>query len=289
VITVRAMADAEILRRCTELQMRIWGMGRAEVVPDHQLIAAVSAGGAVLGAFAPDGALVGFSYAFPGWRRGRPLWYSHMTGVLREYRDAGIGLSLKRTQRECALAAGIDHIVWTFDPLQAGNARFNLGRLGAVAFRYYVDYYGPMTDAINQGLPSDRLEVDWYLRSGRVAARLEAAPRRPIDEDAAWAVAAGDAGTSAFPGPPHLDLGQSRILVEIPPDLHRLKRDHPAAAAAWRAATRAVFQHYFARGYSTTDAAWVRQAQRQRIAYLLERADDEPSVRDRPRGEGATP
>ncbi|HVI84755.1 MAG TPA: hypothetical protein VNA86_05540, partial [bacterium] len=61
--TVRSITDPETLGRLEKLQIQIWGMGDREVVPLHQLVAAVSAGGAVLGAFAPDGALLGFAYA----------------------------------------------------------------------------------------------------------------------------------------------------------------------------------------------------------------------------------
>jgi predicted GNAT superfamily acetyltransferase len=277
VFSIRAMTDAAELQRCVELQMRIWDMGEGGAVPHHQLVAAVSAGGVVLGGFAPDGSLAGFSYAFPGWRRGKPLWYSHMTGVLAEHRDAGLGYRLKSAQRDAALAAGIDHIVWTYDPLQAGNARFNLGRLGAVASRYHADYYGVMIDAINRGLPSDRFEVDWFLRSPRVVARLATATPPPLDWDAAWAVTAAGPGWPALPGPPNLELQDARMLVEIPADLTDMKTAHPDAAAAWRETTRVVFLHYFARGYAATDAVRIPDPQRSRVAYLVERTEPHPA------------
>jgi predicted GNAT superfamily acetyltransferase len=276
VFSIRAMTDAAGLQRCVELQMRIWDMGEESAVPLHQLVAAVSAGGVVLGGFAPDESLVGFSYAFPGWRGGKPLWYSHMTGVLAEHRDAGLGYRLKSAQRDAALAAGIDHIVWTYDPLQAGNARFNLGRLGAVASRYHADYYGVMIDAINRGLPSDRFEVDWFLRSPRVVTRLASTTRPPLDQDATWAVTAAGPGLPSRPGPPNLELQDARVLVEIPADLHDMKTAHPAAAAAWRETTRVVFLHYFARGYAATDASRIPDPQRPRVAYLLERTGPHP-------------
>ena len=275
--SIRAMTDADELERCVELQMRIWDMSEAGAVPLHQLVAAVSAGGLVLGGFAPDGRLVGFTYAFPGWRRGKPLWYSHMTGVLAEHRDAGLGYRLKSAQRDAARAAGIDHIVWTYDPLQSGNARFNLGRLGAVASRYHADYYGAMIDAINRGLPSDRFEVDWFLESPRVVARLASASRPPLGEAVAWAVTATGPSLPSLPGPPNLEIEDAQMLVEIPADLNDLKTAHPAAAAAWRETTRVVFLYYFARGYAATDASRIPDPQRPRVAYLLERTGPHPA------------
>ena len=262
-------------------------MSEREVVPLHQLVAAISAGGLVLGGFAPDGALVGFAYAVPGWRDGHPLWHSHMTGVLPTHQDSGLGFQLKRAQREGALAAGIEHIVWTFDPLQAGNARFNLGRLGAVASRYHEDYYGVMTDAINRGLPSDRLEVDWFLRSARVVARLAGVPRAPLDLGRPWALAAAGPTSPPAPGRPHLDLDTPHLLVEIPPNLNRLKAADPALAASWRKATRAAFRYYLARGYVATEAAAVPDSDG-RTAYLLERTPEHVAALPSGQREGAT-
>jgi predicted GNAT superfamily acetyltransferase len=272
--TIRPVRDAEALRRFVGLQAEIWEMDEAEAVPHHQLVAAVSAGGLVLGAFDGDGRLAGFSYAFPGWRRGTPFLYSHMTGVLAPYRRAGLGFRLKCAQRDAALAAGIDRIVWTYDPLQAGNARFNLGRLGVVAARYHPDYYGEMTDGINRGLPSDRFEVDWLLRSRRVEGRLTgAAAPAPIDGEGPWALEgrASDDGPAAPPGPPRLDLSAGQVLVQIPRDLAAVKAADPAAALAWRRATRTVFQHFFSQGYQAVEAGYVAGSGDRRVAYLLER------------------
>ena len=42
--TVRSITDPETLGRLEKLQIQIWGMSDREVVPLHQLVAAVSAG-----------------------------------------------------------------------------------------------------------------------------------------------------------------------------------------------------------------------------------------------------
>jgi len=269
------MTDPATLRRCEALQMAVWGMPAIEIVPLNQLVATVSAGGLVLGAFTEDEELVGFAYAFPGLRPEGPLWYSHMAGVLPAHQGAGLGLRLKRAQRDAALAAGLDRIVWTYDPLQARNARFNFDRLGVVASRYYVDYYGPMTDAINRGLPSDRFEVDWWLRSPRVVARLAGTPP-PSAPGPSWALAAARGADGAPPGPlsppatPDLALAEPCLLVEIPADLARLKAHGAAAALQWREATRQVFLRYFGRGYEVTAVVRPAGAGSSRVAYVLE-------------------
>ena len=68
-----------------------------------------------------------------------------------------VGFALKVHQRAWALARGVPAIVWTFDPLVARNAWFNLAKLAALPAAYLEDFYGPMTDAINAGMASDRL------------------------------------------------------------------------------------------------------------------------------------
>lgn len=268
--TIRPLTDLGLLRQCEDLQRAVWGMGDREVVPFNQLVAAVAAGGLVLGAF--DGPLlVGFSYAFPGLRNGAPLWYSHMTGVLRAYRGRGIGFQLKCAQRDAARRAGVSRIVWTYDPLQAVNACFNLSRLGATASRYYPDYYGQMMDELNRGLPSDRFEVDWALDSPRVAGRVAGESPPAVPPDIPWALAAEGSGPLAPPGEPALTLEAPVLRVEIPGAIGHLKAEAPREALRWREATRAVFLHYLARGYAATEALRDHGAGRPRVAYLLER------------------
>lgn len=220
-LTIRALLTLPELRAVEALQREVWGMRDLDVVPAHQMLAAAGAGGAVLGAFDRAGALVGFCYGFMGWREGRRLFYSHMAGVRAAHRGRGVGYALKRAQREFALARGVDWMVWTFDPLQAANAHLNLHRLGVRASRYYVDYYGEMADALNRGVESDRLEVDWRLA-----------------EDRGEMLMGGEGGMRR---------------VEIPGDFDAILRTDPARARAWRVRTRGQFQDAFAQGYEAVD------------------------------------
>ncbi len=268
-IMVRPISDAAGLRAVELLQRDVWGMPDLEVVPSHQLVAAVAAGGAVLGAFDEDGTLLGFCYGFIGLRDGRLLFYSHMAGVRPGYQDRDIGFLLKRAQRQAALDAGLDHMVWTYDPLQAMNASFNLRKLGVTAARYYVDYYGEMPDAINRGMPSDRLEVDWSLRDPAVAARLTGAFPPRGWPDAPAALAGKTQGGAVVPQGPMLELDAPAVRIEIPRALGDLKTHDPDAVLAWRSASREAFLHYFSRGYRAVDFVTRRDASTG--AYVLER------------------
>lgn len=251
-ITIRSITDAGGFHAVEELQREVWSMPDLEVVPLHQLRAAVSAGGVLLGAFDEHGTLVGFCYGFIGMRDGELLFYSHMAGVRPGLQDRGIGFLLKRAQRQAALERGLDRMVWTFDPLQSLNASFNLRKLGVTASRYYVDYYGEMPDAINRGVPSDRLEVDWWLRDPAVEARLTGdAPSRSWPD--APAVLAGRMRGGTLVPDTAPDLDEPLVRVEVPTTFGDMKTRAPEAALAWRMASREVFQHYFAIGYQAVD------------------------------------
>src|SRR5574341_27583 len=241
------------------------GCGRERGVdyhPRHHLLAASGAGGRVLGAFIPNGRLVGFCYGFAGVRGDRTLFYSHMAGVLPEFRDQGIGFRLKQAQREAALAAGFTWMVWTYDPLQAGNAYFNLHKLGAESRRYIVNYYGEMRDELNRGTDSDRLEVDWWLRDRRVdALTRDEAPAR--GESSAQGEAGAGGGEATGPS-------GDMVRIDVPPDITSLRRRDPATAAWWRETTRRQFLDAFAAGYVAVDV----ERRPHRTGYVLLRHAD---------------
>ena len=144
-----------------QLQQRVWGCGANEIVPAHLLQAHQHHGACVLEA-RHSAELVGLLYAFPG-PPGSDYLYSHLAAIAPEMQGRGFGRQLKQAQAEWARERGYRRIVWTFDPLQALNARLNIGRLGAVCSRYLVDYYGELDDELNRGMPTDRFEVDWWL------------------------------------------------------------------------------------------------------------------------------
>lgn len=118
-------------------------------------------GNPTLGAFV-GGRLVGVSVGFLAPSGGTHL-HSHITGLLPDFQHLGLGHRLKLEQRAWCLAQGIAEITWTFDPMLARNAHFNLRKLGAVAEAVLPSFYGAMNDGVNRGDVTDRLEVHWYL------------------------------------------------------------------------------------------------------------------------------
>ncbi len=161
-VQIDVVSDPASCRVVEDIQRAAWGMADRGIVPAEQIRAVVHNGGLLLLA-SVDGVPVGFCYGFVGLDEGRPILCSHMLAVLPEAQSQGIGRALKLAQRQHAGARGFTAITWTFDPLQARNAYLNLRRLGAVVRRYHVDHYGPMDDAINAGLPTDRLLAEWAV------------------------------------------------------------------------------------------------------------------------------
>jgi predicted GNAT superfamily acetyltransferase len=125
-------------------------------------------GGLVLGAFDND-RVVGFLSSMPGLRGGVPYWYSQMLAVAADYRNHGLGVRLKLTQRDYARRYGLQLIEWTFDPLESKNAHINIQKLGVIARRYYVHLYGSTESQLQRGLQSDRLVAEWWLDKPRPA------------------------------------------------------------------------------------------------------------------------
>src|SRR5437588_257809 len=171
-VEIREVSSIEEYDACIKLQREAFGLPDVEISPRRHLIVSRIAGGWTLGAFI-EGKLMGFVHHMAAAHGDRIFGYSHMMAVAAEYQNRGVGAQLKWAQRARALAEGRDFIKWTFEPMRARNAHFNLNRLGANIREYAVNFYG--TDYGNPagktiGMDSDRLFAGWELRSPRVEA-----------------------------------------------------------------------------------------------------------------------
>jgi len=171
-IKIRECETVEELQGCVDLQRKVFATPDLENSPVRHLIVTKFAGGFTLGAF--DGEkMVGFVLSVPGFKGENRFFYSHMTAVDQDFQNYGIGARLKWAQRERALREGVNYIKWTFQPVQARNAFFNLERLGASIKIYRPNFYGTdySTSAEQdgvKGIDSDRLFADWHLESEKV-------------------------------------------------------------------------------------------------------------------------
>jgi predicted GNAT superfamily acetyltransferase len=221
-IQVRKCEKLEEFHCCVELQRQIWGEADLEVEPVTAFVVAAHTGGQVLGAF-DDGRMIGYTLAVVGVRHGAPYLHSHMTGVLIDYRDKGVGRMLKMFQRDEALSRGIRLIQWTFDPLELRNAHFNLNRLGAICREYLPNLYGVTTSPLHRGLATDRLLVEWRLDSARVVAAIEDLVKDPVEAPA---------------------------TIELPAELERWQQENAPEVQKVQGRMREEFTKWFSKGYA---------------------------------------
>src|SRR4029079_9309851 len=140
--TIRECTTNEEFDKCIELQREAFGLPDLELSPRRHLIVSRQAGGWTLGAFVAD-RMVGFVHHLAAVRGDNEIFgYSHMMAVAKDFPNKGVGARLKWAQRQRALDEGRRFIKWTWDPMQARNAHFNLNRLGVVVDTFGDNFYG---------------------------------------------------------------------------------------------------------------------------------------------------
>ena len=179
------------------MQREAFGLPDLELSPRRHLIVSRQVGGWTLGAFVGE-RMVGFVHHLAAVRGNEIFGYSHVMAVAKDYQNKGVGARLKWAQRERALGEGRKLIKWTWHPMMARNAHFNLNRLGATVDTYAYNFYGTDYDVDRSAgehseLPSDRLLATWHLASDRVCklatgtvAPLEATPVATVAIPSQW-------------------------------------------------------------------------------------------------------
>ena len=187
-----------------------WSMDAGTEITPNLLQAMVHSGSYLSGAFI-DNKIVGAAFAFPATNGGLHL-HSHMTAVLPEYRDKGVGYALKIDQWRWAKKKDYSHLSWTFDPLVRRNAKLNIAKLGVDISAYFPNFYGDMPDALNAGDESDRLMVSWITDIDAPKAR-----------DLITKPETGD------------------VLIEIPEDIIAIRSKNQSESMKWRRQVREQF------------------------------------------------
>jgi predicted GNAT superfamily acetyltransferase len=239
-IEVRECVTIDELDSCVRLQRDVFRLPDLDISPRRHLIVSRQAGGWTLGAFAGE-RLVGFVHNLAGVRHGAEIFgYSHMMAVAADFQNHGIGAKLKWSQRERAIKEGRSFIKWTWDPMQARNAYFNLNRLGVTVSEYAANFYGteyPVTPAPPEGtgLDSDRLFASWQLAAPEVE--------------------------SLAKGSALQRQAQPQATISIPVNWSKLCSENAAQARQEQLRVREQFQDCFARGL---------------VAAGFERSNEEP-------------
>jgi predicted GNAT superfamily acetyltransferase len=191
-----------------------WSLDAGTEITPNLLQAMVHSGSYLSGAFI-ENKIVGAAFAFPATNGGLHL-HSHMTAVLPEFRDKGVGYALKIDQWNWAKRNNYSQLSWTFDPLVRRNAKLNIVKLGVDISAYYPNFYGDMPDALNAGDESDRLMVSW-------STDLDAPKARELITDPE----------------------SSDILIEIPEDIVAIRSQNQSESMKWRRQVREQFMAAF--------------------------------------------
>ncbi len=264
-IAIREMKGHADHAACVRLQHETWGHDFTEIVPPTVLLVAQEIGGLAAGAFNESGEMLGFVFGQTGAFAGQPCNWSQMLAVRHDHRGRSLGMQLKWFQRDWALARGIEHVYWTYDPLVARNAYINLSRLGARIHSYVREMYPSDNGSIlHQGMSLDRFIVEWPLNSEKVRkARDETLPA----EETSAALVVNSEWQSGEASPIDADLPTTpQVRVEIPCDIENILAKDASRATAWRQNTRRVFEHYFFIGYEIVGF----QRHGERRFYLLQ-------------------
>ncbi len=226
-VTVRALTEIDEIRAVVRLLVEVWGRADNPPVTAELLRAFGKTGNYVAGAYDRQG-LVGTCVGFHSDPATRVL-HSHIAGVAPGMLGRSIGFALKMHQRAWALQRGVEVIEWTFDPLVARNAYFNLVKLAAQPAEYLTNFYGPMLDVINGADDTDRLLVRWDLASPAVTAASSGTPR------------------------PRRSPRGGSLRVGIPDDIEALRTHDPDKAREWRLRVREQLAPVIAAGGRIVD------------------------------------
>lgn len=211
-VSIRELVSVGEHAEAIALLSRIWRRPAENPVVPPELMRALSKAGNYIGGAFDDDQLVGVAIAFHA-DPGRHALYSHIAGISNAQAGRSIGFALKQHQRAWALERGIERIEWTFDPLVARNAHFNITKLGARPQEYLSDFYGAMNDGVNTDDETDRLLMRWELRDPEVVLRAGGEP----------------AIETRLPGD---------LRVAVPTDIEHIRREDRAAAQGWRVRVR---------------------------------------------------
>jgi len=229
VVSLKSISEQGFARSIFD---KVWSSQKGTEITPNLLMAMVHNGAYLSGAFIKK-VCVGASLAFPAVTNELHL-HSHMTAVLHEFRNQGVGHALKIDQWNWAKKNNYKKISWTYDPLVARNAKLNLNKLGANISGYFSNFYGDMSDVLNAGDESDRLMVSW--RTDTEAPKVRELITNPL-------------------------LGD--ILIAIPEDIIAIRSKNPSQSMKWRSQVRDQFLAAFEKngtvvGFSTNNEYVVR-------------------------------
>jgi predicted GNAT superfamily acetyltransferase len=209
-VELTAVAAPEQCEQLARVLADVWGLYESSAVASADTLVAMARSGCYVTGVLVDGRMIGGGFGWPH-HVGTPSggeWrlHSHVIGFLDGFRALGLGARIKQHQREFVRASGMDAVEWTYDPLHAANARFNLAKLGARVLSFHHDYYGTLDDE-----PAAQAEPV-----------VDVPPRQRI-------LAVGTDGS-----PVVSTTGAMVVYAELPVNIVNIRKRDPGLATEWR-------------------------------------------------------
>lgn len=182
-LRVGLLTDPDEISAVEALYRAVFTVAPTDATINPRLLIAIARNSGLVVGARSGATLVGFAFSFLARddRSGTLYQYSQTAAVDPRWRGRGIGRALKFAQREAALARGVEHMRWLYDPMQTRNAHFNIDVLGGDVATLERGAYGRHGPPADGGVPADRLLVDWRLTSDHVRERVAAGPApRPL-------------------------------------------------------------------------------------------------------------
>lgn len=134
-----------------------------------------------------------------------------------------------------------------------------------------------MRDKLNIGLETDRLLVEWWIKSKHVEERVkENFPSYSLEELLAGNASIANKTMLIDPNfrkitKINTNLTSETILIEIPESIQKIKAANIKLARDWRLKTRELFETYFRRGYVAIDFLSEKMDGERRNFYILKK------------------
>jgi len=258
-IRIEPLRSPDEFGACVDLQRAVLGRRARSIWHVPALVDVRACGGLILAARGDTdersvtGALVDLHASIDAYSARRTVF----RGVHPAARNRGIARALRMAERRIHQEDAVDLVFWDLDPLRSVDAHLALNRLGAIATGYARNRYAEVYDEPNLGLATDRLRVEWWIDSPHVMAVVDRdEPPRHYRVGMHEMELATE--TTLMPSGSRMITGfrdspsAEYVLVEIPADVDRIRREDPAAAREWRLRSRGVFELLFERGYVGT-------------------------------------
>ena len=231
-LEIRQLRQPAEFQECIRVQREIWGLepeNSMSPLTINNLAMPKPKVGVVLGGYV-QGKMIGLQVLIPTTEPG--LIFGHLFGLRAPYRDAGLGYKFHQGMITHLKSKGFKRVSWTFDPLEGRNAHSYLNKLGGTVSHYIVNHYAEYCERF-KGMPQDRflfrLDLD------------QKPPAALSDKHLKMALIQHPIATA-------VDMPRSdTVLVNIPRNLQKLRKERPQLALKYRMETREVFLEYINR------------------------------------------